>query len=244
METNGGIMPVMDINHGDGFGYGGGAWFMWIIVLFALMGGNGWNNNRGGFDMAANFKSQAEIQQAIADSNYEQSLRMAVNNVGNGLADLGYALNSTVLNQSNLLQRDILQGNYALDKSLTDTRYVLGNAINEGRFAQQQCCCETNRNIDAVRYENAMNTNAITKAIADDGDKTRALIVANQMQDLRDKLADRDRDLQSAHYALMTRETAAQTINAVRPFPQPSYLVGYPYGTNSANVCPCAAYNA
>lgn len=40
-------MPVMDINnHGYGDGYGGG-WFMWIIVLFFLMGGNGWNNNRG-----------------------------------------------------------------------------------------------------------------------------------------------------------------------------------------------------
>ena len=54
-----GIVPVMDMNcnrgygYGDGFGYGGG-WFMWIIVLFALMGGwgngfgrNGWGNGPG-----------------------------------------------------------------------------------------------------------------------------------------------------------------------------------------------------
>lgn len=47
MEGGAGVVPVMDLNrnnYGDGFGYGGGAWFMWIIVLFALMGG--WGNNR------------------------------------------------------------------------------------------------------------------------------------------------------------------------------------------------------
>lgn len=39
-----GIVPVMDMNnrngYGDGFGCMGGMWFMWIIVIFALMGGN------------------------------------------------------------------------------------------------------------------------------------------------------------------------------------------------------------
>lgn len=48
------IVPVMDVNrgYGDGYcngGYGGG-WFMWIIVLFALMGGwgNGYGRNGAG----------------------------------------------------------------------------------------------------------------------------------------------------------------------------------------------------
>lgn len=237
MDANvNGVMPVIDMNrgYGDGFGYGGG-WFMWILVLFVLMGGNGWGNNRVG-DVATT--------RDVYASNDFQSLRNAVNNLGNGIADATFSLNNNVLNQSNLLQRDILQGNYALDKSLTDTRYMLGNAINEGRFAQQQCCCETNRNIDAVRYDNAMNTNAITKAIADDGEKTRALMVANQMQDLRDKLADRDRDLQTAQFVLSQQAQNNTIINAVRPFPTPAYVVGSPYGTNAVNVCPCAAYNA
>ena len=228
-------MPVMDINnHGYGYGDGfGGGWFMWILVLFVLMGGNGGWNNRG--DVAST--------RDVYASNDFQSLRQAVNNLGNGIADATYALNTGMLNGFSNTQRDIMQGNYALDKSLTDNRYVLGNAINEGRFAQQQCCCETNHNIDAVRYENAMNTNVIAKAIADDGDKTRALIVANQMQDLRDKLADRDRDLQTAHFALSQHAQNATIINAVRPFPVPAYQVGSPYGV-AANVCPCAAYNA
>lgn len=44
------IVPVMDMNRNNNYGdcWGGGMWFMWIIVLFALMGGWGGNwNNRG-----------------------------------------------------------------------------------------------------------------------------------------------------------------------------------------------------
>lgn len=223
---NSGIMPVMDIaNHGYGYGDGfGGGWFMWILVLFVLMGGNGWNN-RG--DVAST--------RDVYASNDFQSLRTAVNNLGNGIADATFALNNTINNGHNALARDIANGTYVIDKAITDNRYVLGNAINENRFAAQQGFNGVDRNIDAVRYENSMNTNVIAKAIADDGEKTRALIVANQMQDLRDKLADRDRDLQTAQYALMTRESAAQTINAVRPFPVPAFQVGNPYGNCSCN---------
>ena len=37
------IVPVMDMNRNNNYGdcWGGGMWFMWIIVLFALMGGWG-----------------------------------------------------------------------------------------------------------------------------------------------------------------------------------------------------------
>lgn len=244
MDANvNGIMPVMDMGghgYGDGFGYGGG-WFMWILILFVLMGGNGWNNRDS---------NVARIQDVYA-SNDNQTLNANIRDLnnsmfklGNGISDATFSLTNNINAGFNNIGRDVVNGTYVIDKAITDTRYMLGNAINEGRFAQQQCCCETNRNIDAVRYENAMNTNAITKAIADDGEKTRALLVANQMQDLRDKLADRDRDLQTAQFVLSQQAQNNTIINAVRPFPTPAYVVGSPYGTNAVNVCPCASYNA
>lgn len=61
-------------------------------------------------------------------------------------------------------------------------------AIAESRFAAQQCCCETNRNIDAVRAENYKNTCEITTAIHAEAEATRALMTANVMQELRDQL--------------------------------------------------------
>ena len=47
---------------------------------------------------------------------------------------------------------------------------------------------ETNRNIDAVRCENAKNTWDIVNAIRTDGQETRSLINANEMARLRDEL--------------------------------------------------------
>ena len=63
------IVPVMDMNRNNGYGdcWGGGMWFMWIIVLFALMGGWGGNwNNRGNMG-AEIFANGSMTRDQIAD---------------------------------------------------------------------------------------------------------------------------------------------------------------------------------
>ena len=50
--------------------------------------------------------------------------------------------------------------------------------INGVSSTVSSCCYETNRNIDNVKFENAQNTCAITTAIHEEGEKTRALITA------------------------------------------------------------------
>lgn len=242
------IVPVMDMNrnnYGDGCGWGGGMWFMWIIVIFALMGGWGGNwNNRGNMG-AEIFANGSMTRDQIADQFSMQDIKDGIRGVQNGLCDGFYAQNSTMLNGFNGVQRDIMQ-----------TGYQLGSEIAQNRFAAQQCCCEqkqaiaslgyeTNRNIDAVRYENAQNTCAIVNAVKEDGEKTRAIMVANQIQDLRDKLADRDRDLQTANFQLSQQAQSANLIGTLRPYPQPAYITSSPYQSVAANVagaCGCA-YN-
>lgn len=228
MET--GIQPVMPVgNYGDG--YGGG--FIWALLIFALLGGGGfgWGGNRG-------MATQADVYAANDMQDIkggQRQLQSGINALGNGIADATFALNSNLMGGFANTQRDVMQGNYAVEKAVTDARYVLADAIGQNRAVMQQNNCEVQRNIDALRYESQINTAAITKTICDDGEKTRALIVANQMQDLRDKIADKDRELLGTQYALMTKETAAQTINAVRPFPMPAFAVGNPYGGCNCN---------
>jgi hypothetical protein len=82
-----------------------------------------------------------------------------------------------------------------LTNGMCDGFYATRQGISELGFAMKDCCCTTNRNIDAVRYEGAQNTCTITNAIHAEGEATRALINANVMQELRDKLAERDRDV-------------------------------------------------
>ena len=161
-----GIVPVMDVNrngygYGDGFGCGGG-WFMWIIVLFALMGG--WGNGFGrGYGNGPGL-TQVEMQQGFDT----QSILRKLDGIQNGLCDGFYAMNTTALNGFNGVQRDLCTGFSAVNAG-----------IAENRFAMQNCCCETNRNIDAVRAENYRNTCEITNAIRAEGEATRALINHN-----------------------------------------------------------------
>lgn len=237
-----GVVPVMDLNnrngYGDGFGCGGG-WFMWIIVLFAMMGGWGnWGNRNGaGLDAAATFANGSMTRDQIADEFSYNDIKNGIRGVQNGLCDGFYAQNTTTLQGFNGIQRDLCAGFGNMGREVLESRYQLGEAIAANRFAQQQCCCEINRNIDSVRAENYKNTCEITTAIHEEGEKTRALITANTLQDLRDKLADRDRDLQTANFQLSQQAQTANIVGTLRPMPIPAYPVSSPYV--AANGCGC-----
>lgn len=156
-----------------------------------------------GWGNRGNAALASEMQQGF-DTNRVLS---KLDGISNGLCDGFYAQNTTMLTGFN----------------------TIGREISDSRFASQQCCCETNRNIDAVRAENYRNTCEITSAIHAEGEKTRAQITENTIQNLRDKLADRDRDLQSANFQLSQQAQSANLISTLRPFPQPAYITCSPY---------------
>ena len=107
--------------------------------------------------------------------------------------------------------------------------------INQSRFDMQQCCCDIKNHISDVRYENSRNTYDIVNAIHSDGEATRALINANTMQALRDKLAERDRDVLTRDFQLSQVAQNATLINELRPCPKPAYITCSPFTTYSYN---------
>ena len=142
----------------NGWG-GGGAW--WIIILFLFMfgmGGGGWGWGNRGSDAL----TRAEMQQGFDT----QEITRKLDGLSYGMCDGFYAQNTTMLN------------GFA----------GVTSAVRDAQFAAQQCCCETNRNIDSVRYDAQKNTCDITTAIHAEGEATRALIQKNEMQNLRDRL--------------------------------------------------------
>ena len=142
----------------NGWG-GGGAW--WIIILFLFMfgmGGGGWGWGNRGNDAL----TRAEMQQGFDT----QEITRKLDGLSYGMCDGFYAQNTTMLN------------GFA----------GVTSAVRDAQFAAQQCCCETNRNIDAVRYDAQKNACEITTAIHAEGEATRALIQKNEMQNLRDRL--------------------------------------------------------
>lgn len=215
MENNvNGVLPVYDLNNRGGYGYGCdgmmGSW-IWVFLLFALLGNGGWGNNNG-WDTTATFANGALTRNEIHNGFDNQDIQNGIRGVQQGLCDGVYAVNTGMLQGFN----------------------NVGSALAENRFALQSCCCETNRNIDAVRAENYKNTCEITNAIHKEGELTRALMTQNTIQELRD-------ELQSAQLQLGNLSQTANIIGALRPFPQPAYITCSPYqahvGYNSCGNC-------
>ena len=211
METGSGmsVADVMALQNRDSDGMFGGAngTWIWVFFLFFLLAWGG-----GGFGFGNNAATQGALTRAeLYEGLNNQGLENGIRNIQNGLCDGFYAMNTTMLQGMNGLQSQLCQGFNGVN-----------SGIAENRFAAQQCCCETNRNIDAVRYENARNTCDIVNAIKADGDATRALMTQNTIQELRD-------NLQAAQLQLGTLSQTQTIINAVRPFPTPSYITCSPY---------------
>ena len=195
----------------------GNAWnnpFIYLVWL-ALLGGNG--------GLFGNRDSNA-LQGALTRSDMfegfnNQDINSQLRGITNGLCD----------------------GFYAVNNGLKDGFYGIQSALAENRFAQQNCCCEIKGGIKDLSAEGYRNTCEITTAIHAAGEATRALINSNTMQELRDKLAERDRDLQTVQFQLSQQAQNATLIGTLRPFPQPAYITCSPY--QSANGTCGSSYN-
>ena len=147
--------------------------------------------------------------------------------------------NQDVNGQLRGITSGICDGFYAINNGLKDGFYGVQTGITELGYGMKDCCCGINRNIDAVRFENAKNTCDITTAIHAEGEATRALINANTVQALRDKLEDKDRQLLAANFQLSQQAQNAYLINEIRPVSKPAYITCSPYTT--ASFCGCNA---
>ena len=178
------------------------------LVWLAVLGGGGLFGNRG------------EVQGAITRSDLFEGFN-----------------NQDVNGQLRGITTGICDGFYAVNSGMKDGFYGIQGALAENRFAAQSCCCETNRNIDAVRYEGAQNTCAITNAIHAEGELTRALINANTVQELRDRLEARDRDVMVRDFQLSQQAQSAALLGELRPVSKPAYITCSPYAATTCGVC-------
>ena len=126
-----------------------------------------------------------------------------------------------------------------ITSGICDGFYATNNTLKDGFYGLQTCCCETNRNIDSVRYDMGKGFCDVATAIHAEGEATRALINANTVQALRDKLEDRDRELLTANFQLSQQAQNAYLLGEIRPVARPAYITCSPYTT--AGYCGCNA---
>ena len=194
MDSNGGmsVADVMALQDRNDDGAFNGAGGTWIWVFFLFFLLAWGGNGFGGFGGNSAGATQADIQRGFDQNTVVNKL----DGIAQGLCHTGY----DTLNMSNQIQ---------------------GAIANLG-FQNSQCCCETNRNIDAVRYENAKNTCDIINAGNANTQRIIDTMTQNTIQELRDQLQNAKLDISNT---IQTRNI----VEAVRPFPIPAYPTCSPY---------------
>lgn len=217
-------MPFM--GNCGGFGMGGWEGLIALIVLAGLFGNGGWG---GGFGGGGNGIG------AIYGAQQFTQLDNGIRSVQNGICDSTFALNNSV-------KDGFYSVNSNISSALCNTTYELAGKIDANRFAAQQCCCETQRAIDGVNYNNAKNTCEIVNAIHNEGNLTRDLITQNKIEMLQAKLADKDRDIQTRDFQLSQLAQNSYLVKTLNPTPIPAYTVANPNCCYKPCGCGCGYF--
>lgn len=144
-----------------------------LVILFFLMSGG-----FGGFGANNQVATSNEVQRGFDNQNAMANQREILSAVTAGTAQTVAATNQVF--------HDLV--GYVGDKYTELDRDVLGvsAAIQQSIANENQCCCNTLRAIDGLKYDNAQNTSKILEAMAQSKiealqDKVRSLELANQM---------------------------------------------------------------
>ena len=140
--------------------------------------------------------------------------------------------NQDVNGQLRGITNGLCDGFYAINSGMKDGFYATQTGIKDGFYGIKDALCGTNRNIDGVKYD-------LSTAIHAEGEATRALINANTIQELRDKLEARDREVLVRDFQLSQLAQNQYLVNEIRPCAKPAYITCSPYTT--ASFCGCGA---
>ena len=256
---NGGNYSLADIaaatgncNTSGGNGmFGDGGW-LWILVIFALLGWGG--NGLGGYG-AGNGGVSGEVQRGFDTSTIIGKL----DGINYGLCDGFYAQNTNMLNGFASVQNALCQGFNGLNTGIMQSTNTLQQDINAVNIANMQnantlqrqladCCCENRAAIAQVRYDMATDTCAIQNTIQN---TTRDLL-DNQNANTRaildflttDKIATLQAENQNLRLAASQAAQNTYLIDQLKPCPVPAYVTCNPYTSAygigvSSNGCGC-----
>lgn len=230
MCTNG-VVPTYDVCQGNDNGnWFGGNGMIVFFLFFLLAWGGGFGNGFGGNNAMGQYATQQDI---VNGFNFNQ-LDNGIRGLERGVCQLGY----DNLAQINGVNTNIMQSAFGITNAVNTQGYQNQTAINQLGYQMQDCCCGINRNIDAVRYENAQNTCAITNAMTANTQRVLDKLCQMEMDGKDSQINQLRFDLQAAQLQIGNINQTANIINAVRPFPTPSYPVSSPYGSVAPN-CGC-----
>lgn len=229
--------------NGNGM-WGDSAWWIVILLLF------GWGRN--GFGGNGNGNGGGVMDGYVLTSDFA-NIERKLDGINNGICDSTFALNNTI------------NGNFrTVDNSICTLGYQALQNTNAIQTQLADCCCKTQTNIERNTNQGILNTNAIQQQIASCCCDVEKMNLQNRFDNQAynnntlqaiDKVGDRIIDYMAAEKAQTLRDenqalrlAASQSaqnqyiINALRPYPSPSFVVNPPFQyTNCGcnNGCGC-----
>ena len=239
----------------DNMGFGDNAW--WIIVLLLF----GWGRNGFGGGFGGNGGIGENYVLATDFATIERKL----DSISNGICDSTFALNNTVVNGFSGVQNALCQGfnglNVAYLQGTNSLSSQLANCCCDLRQQLADCCCTTQRGLDTVNYNMAINTNGIQQTLCNNtrdiienqNANYRALhdeIVANRIEDKNAQITAQQNEINSLRLAASQERQNAYLLSELKPCPSAAYIVPNPnccynYGVTGfgyGNSCGCGNY--
>lgn len=226
-----GDVPVVTTGNNNGFGFGGGWEGLIGLALVAGLFGNGWGFGGFGGGRGGSYGGIGENYVLATDF---ATIERKLDAVNNGICDSTFALNNTITNGFFGVQNSLTQGFSGLNTALLQGNYSLSSQLAD-------CCCTTQRGIDALRYD-------ISKGLCD--------VIRSGQDNTRDILnyltTEKISSLQSENAGLKAQisndRQSAYIISELAPkCPQPAYVVQPPqqvtFPTNCCGNVAYASYN-
>ena len=227
-------MPVAPANtgNGNGFGWGGdGAWWIVLFLIFAAFGGwgNGFGFGGGGNGVMDGYVLTSDF------ANVERK----IDSVNQGLCD-GFYQQAQLVNGTNMAMAN---GFAQAELSRSNQQAALMQQLTAMQMQAAECCCNTQRSIEGVRYDMAAQAcdtrNTVqnaTRDIIDNANSNSRAILDFLTQS---KLSDLQAENQGLKLAASQAAQNSYLVSQLRPSPIPAYTVQNPYCCNQFAGCGC-----
>lgn len=266
-DDNNMVMPVSPMyGNGGGFGNGFGDNGWWIILLFLLIGMNGFGGNGYGSGQSLYpWMNQAEITtggfQNAQLGNQITAVQSDLGDIQTQLCNGFAGVNSSISNGFSQAEISANARQMADMQQTFNSQTAITGAISNLASQQASCCCENRlancqtQNViqnegNQTRFADANNTRDL---LANQTANTQAILdklCQLELDGKNEKIADLERQLtmanlaasQTAQTARLLSDNAAQTTaleQYLNPTPIPAYMVQNPSCCSTYNGCGC-----
>ena len=216
------VQPSGYAGGNGGFGFGDGNGF-WILLLFLLLGNNGWGGGLGGGfggDLYPWMNNSQNINGGFRDQMLNTQLTGIQNGITSGFGDVATALcggfagvNAGIVGAQNALTQQMYTNQISdLERSFAaQTAATAGTTALQAQLAQ--CCCDNRAATSDLRFtvatEACADRNAISSALRDVLTATQA-----QTQTILDKMCQQEIDNLKAQNVALQNQVNMQNLAA------------------------------